>query len=288
MTDMIKIFVYGTLRKHEDNHIYIEGSKCIAEQGWVYGELYDTGLGYPAVKPSLESKTYGEIFEITAEQLKEVDQLEGFVEGAKDNLYERVIQTVHTDKGTVDAYIYISERMDMLGEPILDGDWKLYRFLQEQPETFFYFAYGSCMDTERFQKAGVGHLFTKVKGSGILDGYSMKYLFARPDGGRADIIEDGGVTEGIVYDVPFEAADYLFRREGFRGGWYRPAFVDIKVGEKLLTNVLTFHVYNKKEELAPPVHYAVEILRGSKGRLSTEYYQKLESELYRLGLLKTI
>lgn len=179
--------------------------------------------------------------------------------------------------------MYIAERETLLGSPILHGDWKLYRFLSQQPEKFFYFAYGSCMDLERFKKAGVDHLFADVTGAGYLKGYSMKYLFGMDDGGRADIIEDGGATEGIVYDLPFEAADYLFKREGFKIGFYRPAFVEVMVNGRLLSNVLTFHVYNKRGELAPPEHYATEILRGAKGRVSTAYYQKLESELKRLG-----
>ncbi|WP_174733087.1 gamma-glutamylcyclotransferase [Mesobacillus harenae] len=279
-----RIFVYGTLRKHEKNHSLLENTKCLAEQAWIYGELYDTGLGYPAMKASLHHKTYGEVFEVDKQNLGLLDELEDYIPNRNSNLYERVLQTIYTDSGEMEAEVYVTDRNELLGEPILHGDWKLYHLMEERPEKVLYFAYGSCMDTERFVKAGVDHLFkTNVK-PGFLNGYSMKYLFARSDGGRADIIEDGGGTEGIVYEIPYEGVEYLFEREGFLGGWYRPTFVDVVVEKKRLTNVLTFHVYNKRGELAPPNHYAAEILRGARGRLSEEYYSKLEKSIEGFGI----
>ncbi|SID99607.1 Putative gamma-glutamylcyclotransferase ykqA [Mycobacteroides abscessus subsp. abscessus] len=90
----------------------------------------------------------------------------------------------------------------------------------------------------------------------------MKYLLERPDGGRGDIIEDGGLTEGILYRLPYDAVEYLFIREGFHGGLYRPVFVDIKSEGILHKNVLSFHVYNKRDELAPPGGLAGNISRS--------------------------
>ncbi|GLB60717.1 gamma-glutamylcyclotransferase [Cytobacillus sp. NCCP-133] len=279
-----KLFVYGTLRKNESNHFVLKGSPCIAEQAWVYGELYDTGLGYPSMKASLDHKVYGELYEVHLGNYADLDELEDFIPGRKDNLYDRVEQTVHTDTGEVNAFVYVSKRDDLLAEPILHGDWKLYRLMKDKPERTLYFAYGSCMDDERFRLSNVDQHFRSVVGAGVLKGYSMQYLFSRDDGGRADIIENGGVTEGILYELPYAAVEYLFHREGFYGQWYRPAFVNVQVGEDFYPNVLTFHVYNKKGELPPPDHYATEILRGAKGRVSDDYYKKLEGQLEKLGV----
>jgi hypothetical protein len=58
----------------------------------------------------------------------------------------------------------------------------------------------------------------------------------------------------------------------------------VQVGEDLYTDVLTFHVYNKKGELPPPDHYALEILRGARGRVSEQYYKNLEKQLEKLGV----
>jgi gamma-glutamylcyclotransferase (GGCT)/AIG2-like uncharacterized protein YtfP/cation transport regulator ChaC len=274
------VFVYGTLRKHERNHYLLDTAKLIAEQAWTYGEMYDTGLNYPMVKPSSSKKVYGEVYEINQEQLEKLDVLEGYQPEGKDNLYERVTQSVYTDLGSLEAYIYVSEKFCSISIPF--GDWKIYQFQKEKPNQFLYFAYGSCMDVERFKIARVDQYFQNVVGAGSLGNYSMRYLYTTTDGGRADILEDGGATEGIVYQLPFEAAEYLFRREGYYIGMYRATFVDVLVNGELMKDVLTFHVYDKKEEVAPPEHYAVEILRGSKNRVSSGYYQKLVQQLKEL------
>jgi gamma-glutamylcyclotransferase (GGCT)/AIG2-like uncharacterized protein YtfP/cation transport regulator ChaC len=277
----IHLFVYGTLRRHERNHHFLKDAIRVAEQAWTYGELFDTHLGYPMLKASNTKKVYGEVYEISEVQLKEIDILEDYQEGSSENLYERVLQSVFIDTKTIQAYVYLSEKS--CNQVIPSGDWKIHHLLKSRPQTFYYFAYGSCMDIERFKLAKVDHLFEKVTGAGVLEGYTMKYLFSTSDGGRADIIEDGGQTEGIVYEAPFAAIDYLFKREGYHIGMYRATFVDVVVGNELLKDVLTFHVYEKTEaELAPPEHYAVEILRGSKNRLSSSYYLQLLQQLENL------
>jgi gamma-glutamylcyclotransferase (GGCT)/AIG2-like uncharacterized protein YtfP len=277
----IYMFVYGTLRRHEKNHHYLNDATLVAEQAWTYGELYDTNLGYPMMKPSETKKVYGEVYEINQHHLKEIDILEDFQDGSNENLYERIVQTIYTDNKIIQAYLYLSDKN--CEHFISSGDWKIHKLLQKRPETFYYFAYGSCMDVERFKLAKVDSFFEKVTGAGVLDRYSMKYLYTAADGGRADIIEDGGQTEGIVYEAPIEAVDYLFKREGYHIGMYRATFVDVLVGTTLLKDVLTFHVYDKTpEEAAPPEHYAIEILRGSKNRVSKDYYQRLLQQLRNL------
>jgi gamma-glutamylcyclotransferase (GGCT)/AIG2-like uncharacterized protein YtfP/cation transport regulator ChaC len=271
------VFVYGTLRKHQRNHFLLKDAPLISEQSWTYGEMFDTGLGYPMVKTSTNKKVYGEVYEINESQLSKLDHLEDYEPGRDNNLYERVTRTIYTDKGELQAFLYVSENPCEIGIP--SGDWKIYQLLKRSPKNVYYFAYGSCMDVERFHKANVGHFFEKVTGAGILGNYSMKYLYTAGDGGRADIVEDGGVTEGILYETPFDAVYYLFKREGYNIGMYRATFVDVKVKDVIYRDVLTFHVYEKKNEVAPPEHYATEILRGSKNRVSDDYYQKLVQQL---------
>ncbi|MEQ2525391.1 gamma-glutamylcyclotransferase [Bacillaceae bacterium CLA-AA-H227] len=281
----MKVFVYGTLRKHGRYHHLLNGSPCLAEQAWTFGELFDTGHGYPAMKRSNQHKIYGEIYEIDDATLFKLDILEDYEEGREDNEYDRIAVDVFTDSGSHRCFVYIENQAGLGKVAVPHGDWKLHHLIETKPSSIYYFAYGSCMDTERFVKANVDHYFDNVIGASLLNGYSMKYLFAVEDGGRADIIEDGELTEGILYEIPYEGVEYLFKREGFYGGWYRPTFVDVTVNHQLYTDVLTFHVYEKQAEQAPPAHYAKEILRGSKGRVSSEYYQKLENELARLGCI---
>lgn len=278
----ITLFVYGTLRRHEDNHQFLKGARCLAEQAWGNGELFDTGHGYPTLKLNDNGKVHGELYEVSQSLLPQLDDLEDYVEGRETNLYDRIFTTVYTDVGHSEAMVYVHAGETQKLEKITHGDWKLHRFMEDRPEQVHYFAYGSCMDDERFRKAGVDHCFQNLLGAATLQGYSMKYSFRVSDGGRADIVEDGGVTEGLVYLTPYDGVEYLFTREGFYGGWYRPTFVDVEIKGETFKDVLTFHVYNKMPEQLPPDHYSTEILRGAKGRVSEPYYRYLLSELERL------
>ncbi|WP_163100232.1 gamma-glutamylcyclotransferase family protein [Peribacillus alkalitolerans] len=126
---MIKVFVYGTLRKEEKNHRLIESAMCISENCWTEGKLYDTGYGYPAMTQSSSDKTYGELYSVTDNELIQLDLLEGYTVGGKDNLYERIEQTVYTDKGNLVAYMYIANKKNLLKKEISNGDWKEYSLI---------------------------------------------------------------------------------------------------------------------------------------------------------------
>jgi gamma-glutamylcyclotransferase (GGCT)/AIG2-like uncharacterized protein YtfP len=277
---MKNMFVYGTLRKGEGNAHYLKGATRLAEQCWTNGELNDTGYGYPAVKQSRSSRVYGELYEVTDLELKQIDQLEGFRDGGTNNLYERVEQMVYTDKGPVTAYVDIASQANLLNNRIPDGDWKEYRLLNKQRSTVLYFAYGSCMDDKRFIEQGVDHYFQNMVGVGVLDNYSLRFTRkSTVDGmGRADIVEEGGQVEGKAYEIPVEALkNYLYQREGAPFA-YRATFVTIKLNGKD-TQAITFTVKNKNEETAPPADYEEEILRGAKGYLSEDYILKLKAHM---------
>ncbi len=72
---MHKVFVYGTLRKGERNDYLLKNATCIKEHCWTFGELYDTGYCYPAIKLSNEARVYGELYEVSDSELIELDQL---------------------------------------------------------------------------------------------------------------------------------------------------------------------------------------------------------------------
>ncbi|TYS82769.1 gamma-glutamylcyclotransferase [Rossellomorea aquimaris] len=281
--ETMKLFVYGSLRKNQKYHYYLEKSSLVSEQAWMKGELYDTGEGYPALKEGIE-RVFGEIYEINPAVLANIDELEDYKENRDHNLYLRQSASAQTDKGPVDVIYYTGFQSSLFQEHIASGDWTLHTFMQQKPESLLYFAYGSCMDLERFKLAGVDQHFREPLGKGVLNGYSMKYTFIVEDGGRGDILEDGGVTEGIVYRLPFDAVDYLYKREGVVPGNYRAALVNIEVNDVVIPNVLTFIVNHKGEETRPPAHYAREILRGARPFVSQEYHLKLKKQLLMLGM----
>jgi gamma-glutamylcyclotransferase (GGCT)/AIG2-like uncharacterized protein YtfP/cation transport regulator ChaC len=281
----VNVFVYGTLRRHEENHSLLNKAELLYEQAWVEGKLYDTDKGYPAMKEG-EGRVYGEVYKINDALLLKLDEIEDFIEGREENLYNRQLQKVNTDQGPVDAFVYYGLGEKMFQYEISSGDWKVHQFINKKPERILYFAYGSCMDDARFKLAEVDHHFKECLGAGALKGYSMKYLFKVDDGGRGDIIEDGGTMEGVVYDVPQEAVKYLFTREGVAPGWYRAAFVDVSIGGTTYTDVLTFIVKTKYDEVLPPEHYAREILRGSLPHVSAAYHSRLQQQLIDLGMVE--
>jgi gamma-glutamylcyclotransferase (GGCT)/AIG2-like uncharacterized protein YtfP/cation transport regulator ChaC len=274
------VFVYGTLRKHEHNHHLMEGAEVIAEQAWTNGQLCDTGLGYPAIKESNKETVFGELYMVTDTQLQRLDRLEGYKPGAANNLYNRIQQTIFHDRGSTEAFVYVMAEhyKDLLKKQIPSGDWK-WNNHAKRDQPLLYFAYGSCMDDVRFKKQGVHHFFQKVKGRGILNGYSLRFTRKAVDGGRADIVEQGGIVEGKVYELTPESLPYLCKREGVASGCYRPTFVDLTLNGELIQGVLTFTVVNKENETAPPTHYLDEILRGGSGCVSEDYLINLKTTL---------
>lgn len=274
------VFVYGTLRKHESNHFLLKDAECIARQCWTNGKLFDSHHGYPFLTPSKNNRVFGELYRVNEAQLEALDRLEGYHGPSGNNLYDRKIQTVYTDLGTYEAYVYVlpnSEYIKSMDE-IKNGDWCIDRILKRK-QNLYYLAYGSCMDTERFEKAGVSHFFQNVKGRGIVEGYQLTFTRKAHDGGRADLVEKPGTVEGKVYEIPLSCLPYLYRREGVSSGCYRPAVIDVELNGSMLRDVLTFVVCDKEEETAPPMHYVNEILRGGTGLLSDLYMEKVKAYL---------
>lgn len=269
------VFVYGTLRRKEGNHRLLAEATILAEQAWTSGLLFDTGFGYPALQKHHQGQVYGELYEVNDNQLARLDMLEGYHGEGNNNFYGRVTQPIYTDQGIHEAYVYVMNDKEMLKNPIQSGDWKVNRLLKQTP--LLYFAYGSCMDDARFKEASVNHYFQKVIGRGVLDGYSLCFTRRSSDGGRADIVEAGGVVEGKVYEITAEALPYLYRREGVNAGCYRSTVVQVKMDDNTLRDVLSFTVVEKEPELDPPTHYMEEIIRGGKGFLSDEYMKNLEN-----------
>ena len=70
------VFVYGTLRRGGSNHFRMEGAEFVAK-AWVPGRLYRIDW-YPGIV--LEDRVgdvLGELYEVSDEQLSELDEFEG-------------------------------------------------------------------------------------------------------------------------------------------------------------------------------------------------------------------
>ncbi|WP_035512600.1 gamma-glutamylcyclotransferase [Halalkalibacillus halophilus] len=264
------LFVYGTLQRHERNHHWLEGANMVAEQAWTNGKLIATGKDFPGLINDEETIVYGELYEVDEEILTRIDQLEGNIEGRSNFLYDRFVEDVRTDFGTFQAYVHSIEEPEHGYELLNTTDWKVDQRLKQGIP--LYFAYGSCMDHERIELAGMLNEFHTV-GLGILSGYDMDFTTRLIDGGRADITEKSDShVQGVVYEINERSLSYLYQREGVDAGKYRPAYVDVEI-DGTTFNVLTFIVINKEPSISPPDHYINEIVRGGQSHVSEEYLE---------------
>ncbi len=280
---MPNVFVYGTLRKGERNDHFLDGAVCTYGQCRTNGSLYDTNNGYPVMKENKSSWIYGELYEVTESQLQAINRLEGFEEGNQDNLYNRTTVPVYNDSGgKVSAIIYTAgQTLHKSTKRISSGDWLVYNYLKQ--DKMLYFAYGSCMDDERFKLVGVDQYFVNLKGRGILNGFEFKFSRSTRDGGKADLVENKQEkVEGKVYQIPREALKYLYEREGVYANAYRPAIVSVTIN-KLIYHAITFIGIEKSPETKPTDMYATEIIRGGHNLLSNEYLQEIQQKIDRLS-----
>lgn len=118
------LFVYGTLRPGDVRWHFL--APYVVDDGWldtVPGQLFDTGLDYPAAvfnnEGTISGHTFALLSESSAAALDVLDEVEGIVDGE----YSRVI--VRTGRG-VDAWAYAcGAGLDLT--PIPSGDWFLHR-----------------------------------------------------------------------------------------------------------------------------------------------------------------
>jgi gamma-glutamylcyclotransferase (GGCT)/AIG2-like uncharacterized protein YtfP len=119
------LFVYGTLRPGEVRwqHLepYVDGDGIdTGIDTSVAGELYDTGLQYPAAMFGGDARILGRVYPLASERvsaaLAHLDEVEGAVRG----LYHRVV--VATESGH-DAWAYQCGDPTLLVRRIPSGDW---------------------------------------------------------------------------------------------------------------------------------------------------------------------
>jgi gamma-glutamylcyclotransferase (GGCT)/AIG2-like uncharacterized protein YtfP len=118
------LFVYGTLRRGDVRWHLLE--PFVVDDGWsdtVPGELFDTGLDYPAAVFGRGGTIVGETFALLETSLVEALSMLDEVEDVVGGEYTRVV--VRTGRG-VEAWSYAyGTGLDLT--PIPSGDWLLHR-----------------------------------------------------------------------------------------------------------------------------------------------------------------
>jgi gamma-glutamylcyclotransferase (GGCT)/AIG2-like uncharacterized protein YtfP len=112
-----RLFLYGTLLRHQTNHRVLEGAAFAGDASTVPGyALYDLGA-YPAMVAEGNGCVHGELFDVEEGMLARLDRFEGC-----PHLYAR--RPVGLAAGTwADAYLQRPEQVRGYRR-IESGDWR--------------------------------------------------------------------------------------------------------------------------------------------------------------------
>ena len=117
------IAVYGSLRQGFGNHRLLKDSKYLGSfNSKPEFNLYSLG-GFPGLKTDGKTSVVMEVYEITDEVAKNVDNLEGYDPNRKSTFYDKI--NIETPYGVAGVYIYV----DHISEKrlIASGDWSNYK-----------------------------------------------------------------------------------------------------------------------------------------------------------------
>ena len=111
---MIRLFVYGTLKKEFRNAAYLENAQLLGKfiTDPVYS-MYDFG-NYPAVSEMGKTAIAGEVYEIDQEILASIDRLEWY-----PDFYQR--KMIETSVGS--AWMYVVDDSLCAEKLKINGSW---------------------------------------------------------------------------------------------------------------------------------------------------------------------
>jgi gamma-glutamylcyclotransferase (GGCT)/AIG2-like uncharacterized protein YtfP len=122
------VFFYGTLMTpfNRPGRRRIDGHLIYAGRGTIEAALFDLGI-YPAAVPALESRVWGEVYEMTQPRavLQALDEIEGFCSSEPESsLYtRREIPVTLEDGSVVNAWAYFYNAPLGRAERISSGDY---------------------------------------------------------------------------------------------------------------------------------------------------------------------
>jgi gamma-glutamylcyclotransferase (GGCT)/AIG2-like uncharacterized protein YtfP len=116
-------FVYGTLRRGDDNDItrLVPPPQFIGE-ATIAGKMYHLG-GYPGVSLGGSSQIIGEVYAVSAELEKKLDAIESEYPAQPDEYAKRAIR-VQVSGQWHDCFVYEINPAYIAGKPMIaSGDW---------------------------------------------------------------------------------------------------------------------------------------------------------------------
>jgi gamma-glutamylcyclotransferase (GGCT)/AIG2-like uncharacterized protein YtfP len=124
---MIKLFVYGSLMQGLPAHHLVAGSPGAAKLGpaWIEGRLLDLGEYPGAVLDGGTGRIAGELWELPASRLPELDAYEGYApDDLAGSLFVRRRVNVHRDEQAIRAWTYVVKAPPSGAGTIPGGDWR--------------------------------------------------------------------------------------------------------------------------------------------------------------------
>lgn len=112
--DLIKVFVYGTLKRGYGNHRLLQGRSMYVQDDCIDGNLFDLQY-YPCAQPG-DGVIHGEVYMVGPNTLAALDRLEGH-----PVYYQR--RTVRTKFGGHEAWVYFMEKLPQHATPLPEGIW---------------------------------------------------------------------------------------------------------------------------------------------------------------------
>ena len=118
-----RVFVYGTLRQGGSNHFRMAGGRFVM-RGHVKGRLYRIDWYPGLVLDAGAGEVCGEVYEVTGDQLQELDVFEGLSAGEiEGSEYRRVKTGVINAGGSTEAWIWEWLGPVREADRIPEGDW---------------------------------------------------------------------------------------------------------------------------------------------------------------------
>jgi gamma-glutamylcyclotransferase (GGCT)/AIG2-like uncharacterized protein YtfP len=117
------VFVYGTLRRGDDNDITLlaPAPQFIGDAS-IAGTMYHLGA-YPGVRLGGSGRIVGEVYSVTKQLKKKLDAIESEYPAQRDEYAKRTIQ-VQVLGAMRDCFVYEINPAYIEGKPVIaSGDW---------------------------------------------------------------------------------------------------------------------------------------------------------------------
>ena len=118
------VSVYGSLRQGLHNHKYhLENAEYLGTFSTEPEYTLHSLSSFPGLKENGNTSVVMEVYEVTDEEDKSIERLEGYSKGGNNTFYDK--KEIQTPWGLASTYIYIN---DLPSSTIVEsGDWKEFK-----------------------------------------------------------------------------------------------------------------------------------------------------------------